>query len=143
MLTSSATCHAQEGWISRASAEQRAGRAGRTGPGHCFRLYSQSDFASFPEFTTPEIRRVGLEQLVLQILALGGGDPRSFDFLDPAPPESLEAAVRSLVSHEAVRAVPSYLEGGREHLVLTPLGEVSRCILSGKKGKRKVRWRRV
>jgi HrpA-like RNA helicase len=63
---------------------------------------------------------------VLQILALGGGDPRSFDFLDPPPAESLEAAVQSLVSHEAVRARPSFLAGGREHLGLTPLGEV-RC----------------
>jgi hypothetical protein len=46
-----ATCQLQGGWISRASAGQRAGR---TGPGHCFRLYSQSDLAFFSEFTTPE-----------------------------------------------------------------------------------------
>jgi HrpA-like RNA helicase len=125
-LTSLPRVDCRRAGISRASAEQRAGRAGRTGPGHCFRLYSQSDLASFPEFTTPNIKRVGLEQLVLQILALGGGDPRSFDFLDTSLAESLEAAVRGLVSHEAVRARPSYLAEGREHLGLTPLGEV-RC----------------
>ena len=43
----------QEFWISRASAEQRKGRAGRTGPGVCFRLYSESDYINFNEFTTP------------------------------------------------------------------------------------------
>ena len=43
----------QEFWISRASAEQRKGRAGRTGPGVCFRLYSENDYLNFNEFTTP------------------------------------------------------------------------------------------
>lgn len=46
----------QEFWISRASAEQRKGRAGRTGPGVCFRMYSQDEYNLFNEFTTPEIK---------------------------------------------------------------------------------------
>ena len=61
----------QEFWISRASSEQRKGRAGRTGPGVCFRLYAESDYDSFNEYSTPEILRVPLDSLVLQGVALG------------------------------------------------------------------------
>lgn len=61
----------QEFWISRASAEQRKGRAGRTGPGVCFRLYTQTEYNEFKEFTTPEIQRVPLNSLLLQMVAMG------------------------------------------------------------------------
>jgi HrpA-like RNA helicase len=61
----------QEFWISRASAEQRKGRAGRTGPGVCFRFYSEADYNNFNEFTTPEIKRVPLNSLLLQMIAMG------------------------------------------------------------------------
>ena len=61
----------QEFWISRASSEQRKGRAGRTGPGVCFRLYAESDYDAFNEYSTPEIMRVPLDSLVLQSVALG------------------------------------------------------------------------
>ena len=66
----------QEFWISRASAEQRKGRAGRTGPGVCFRMYAESDYDSFSEYSTAEIQRVPLESLVLQITALNLGNVR-------------------------------------------------------------------
>ena len=98
----------QEFWISRASAEQRKGRAGsyfvclfvspsvtlsvrlsvclsirhavcptgRTGPGVCFRMYAESDYDSFSEYSTPEIQRVPLDSLVLQITALDMGNIR-------------------------------------------------------------------
>ena len=66
----------QEFWISRASAEQRKGRAGRTGPGVCFRMYAESDYDSFNEYSTPEILRVPLDSLVLQVKALDSGDVR-------------------------------------------------------------------
>lgn len=57
----------QEFWISRASAEQRKGRAGRTGPGVCYRLYAESDYDAFPPYPVPEIQRVALDALVLQV----------------------------------------------------------------------------
>ena len=66
----------QEFWISRASAEQRKGRAGRTGPGVCFRMYAESDYDSFNAYSTPEIQRVPLDSLVLQVTALGLGSIR-------------------------------------------------------------------
>lgn len=66
----------QEFWISRASAEQRKGRAGRTGPGVCFRMYAESDYDAFNAYSAPEIQRVPLDSLVLQITALGLGSIR-------------------------------------------------------------------
>lgn len=64
----------QEFWISQASAEQRKGRAGRTGPGVCFRLYAESDYDAFAPYAVPEIRRVALDALVLQVRRGQGGD---------------------------------------------------------------------
>lgn len=72
----------QEFWISKASAEQRKGRAGRTGPGHCYRLYSQEDYDKFQDYPVPEIQRITLEAIVLQVKALGLGNPRHFDFIE-------------------------------------------------------------
>ena len=68
----------QEFWISRASSEQRKGRAGRTGPGVCFRMYAESDYDAFNEYSTPEIRRVPLDSLVLQVAALNMGNVRKY-----------------------------------------------------------------
>ncbi|XP_010281450.1 PREDICTED: probable ATP-dependent RNA helicase DHX34, partial [Phaethon lepturus] len=73
----------QEFWISRASAEQRKGRAGRTGPGVCYRLYAESDYDAFSPYPVPEIQRVALDALVLQLKSMGLGDPRIFPFLEP------------------------------------------------------------
>lgn len=64
----------QEFWISQASAEQRKGRAGRTGPGVCFRLYAESDYDAFAPYAVPEIRRVALDALVLQVRHGRGGE---------------------------------------------------------------------
>lgn len=66
----------QEFWISRASSEQRKGRSGRTGPGVCFRMYAESDYDAFNEYSTSEILRVPLDSLVLQVTSLGLGDVR-------------------------------------------------------------------
>ncbi len=67
--------------ISQASANQRAGRAGRTSPGTVIRLYSQEDFNSRPEFTDPEILRTNLASVILQAASLGLGELGKFPFL--------------------------------------------------------------
>ncbi len=69
--------------ISRASADQRAGRCGRIGPGICIRLYTEDDYESRPAFTEPEIQRTSLASVILQMAALGLGDVDRFPFLDP------------------------------------------------------------
>ncbi|CAL8363622.1 unnamed protein product [Merluccius merluccius] len=86
----------QEFWISRASAEQRKGRAGRTGPGVCYRLYAESDYDAFAPYPVPEIHRVALDSLVLQMKSMGVGDPRSFVFIDPPPAASIQTAMTYL-----------------------------------------------
>lgn len=105
----------QEFWISQASAEQRKGRAGRTGPGVCFRLYAESDYDAFAPYAVPEIRRVALDALVLQMKSMSVGDPRTFPFIEPPPPASLETAIRylrdqgALDSSEALTPIGSLL----------------------------------
>ena len=75
------------GWISKASASQRAGRAGRTGPGHCYRLYSSAVYErDFQEYAVPEILRTPIEGVVLQLSALNV--PNIVDkFPFPTPPD--------------------------------------------------------
>jgi ATP-dependent helicase HrpA len=68
--------------ISRASADQRAGRCGRVAEGVCVRLYSEEDFAGRPQFTDPEILRTNLASVILQMAALGLGEVEAFPFLD-------------------------------------------------------------
>eukprot|EP00124_Ichthyophonus_hoferi_P001336 Ihof_evm11s66 gene=Ihof_evmTU11s66 len=97
----------QECWISRASAEQRKGRAGRTGPGHCFRLYDRSEYNHFDAYSTPEIRRVPIQQIILQMKSLAGDndvDPRHFNFIEKPAIENVEIAMQSLIRHGALDA---------------------------------------
>ena len=68
--------------ISQASANQRAGRCGRIGPGVCIRLYSEEDFSLRPEFTDPEIKRSNLASVILQMKSLRLGDIDAFPFVE-------------------------------------------------------------
>ncbi|SBS85469.1 pre-mRNA-splicing factor ATP-dependent RNA helicase PRP43, putative [Plasmodium ovale] len=83
--------------ISKASAQQRAGRAGRTKPGKCFRLYTEKCFEqTLPEQTYPEILRSNLGSVVLNLKKLGIDDLVHFDFMDPPAPETLMRALEQL-----------------------------------------------
>ena len=82
--------------ISQASAAQRSGRCGRVAPGVCFRLYSEDDFQSRPEYTDAEILRTNLASVVLQMKLLGLGDVGAFPFLDPPEPRAVSAALTLL-----------------------------------------------
>lgn len=82
--------------ISKASADQRAGRCGRVRNGTCIRLYSQQDYESRPRFTLPEIRRVNCAGVLLRMANLGIGGPRHFPFLQPPSPASINAGFSQL-----------------------------------------------
>jgi pre-mRNA-splicing factor ATP-dependent RNA helicase DHX15/PRP43 len=89
--------------ISKASAQQRAGRAGRTRPGKCFRLYTEKSFVKeLQEQTYPEILRSNLGSVVLQLKKLGIDDLVHFDFMDPPAPETLMRALELLNYLEAL-----------------------------------------
>ncbi|KAK4366997.1 hypothetical protein RND71_014877 [Anisodus tanguticus] len=88
--------------VSQSSANQRAGRGGRTEPGKCYRLYSQSDFEAMPRHQEPEIRKIHLGVAVLRILVLGIKNVRDFDFVDAPSPKAIEMATRNLVKLGAV-----------------------------------------
>jgi len=88
--------------VSRASATQRAGRAGRTKPGKCYRLYTEQAYQSMPEATVPEIQRSNLAPAILQLKALGIDNVVRFDFITPPPAELVIRALELLYSLEAL-----------------------------------------
>ncbi|KAL7661217.1 hypothetical protein ACMYSQ_000641 [Aspergillus niger] len=88
--------------ISKAAAVQRAGRAGRTKPGKCFRLYTQQAYEQLPEATVPEIQRSNLAPVIMQLKALGIDNIVRFDFLTSPPTELVIRAFELLYSLGAV-----------------------------------------
>ncbi len=88
--------------ISQSSAQQRAGRAGRTEPGTCVRLYSSAAFSRMRPNTVPEIKRLQLGQTVLKLLSLGIGNPVAFDYIESPGRENIVSALRQLAILEAV-----------------------------------------
>ncbi|KAK9798902.1 hypothetical protein WJX73_005276 [Symbiochloris irregularis] len=118
-------------WISQASAAQRAGRSGRTGPGHCYRLYSSAFFSNtFPEHTLPEIVNSPLEGVVLTMKALGIDRVQNFPF--PLPPESksLAQAQAALVAMGALEGdgQPQAHNNGEAALSLTRIGRAMAAL---------------
>ncbi|GMM28987.1 ATP-dependent RNA helicase [Martiniozyma asiatica (nom. inval.)] len=84
-------------WVAKASADQRAGRAGRTGPGHCYRLYSSAIYESeFPQFSQPEILRMPVEGVVLNMKSMGIQTVSNFPFPTPPDRKSLQKAEKLL-----------------------------------------------
>ncbi|MGD1833500.1 MAG: helicase-related protein [Sphaerochaetaceae bacterium] len=82
--------------VSRASCQQRAGRAGRTAPGECFRLYSEHDFSMRDRFGSEEILRTDLSEVVLRMSELGIYDYQSFPFLTKPKERALQSAKQTL-----------------------------------------------
>lgn len=99
--------------VSKASATQRAGRAGRTGPGRCVRLYARRDFEARPAFPAPEILRADLAETALELRAAGIADLEALAWFEPPPAAALRAADALLARLGAVDASSG----------LTPLGE--------------------
>ncbi len=83
--------------VAQANADQRAGRAGRTGPGHCYRLYTERQFRDeLLKTQVPEIQRTNLANVVLLLKSLGVTDLKEFDFMDPPPQENLQNSMYQL-----------------------------------------------
>jgi len=100
---------------SRASANQRAGRAGRVGPGKCFRLYTKWAFYhELEENTTPEIQRTNLNSVVLLLKSLGINDLINFDFMDAPPPDTLIRALEQLYALGALNDRGELTKVGRQ-----------------------------
>ncbi|RMZ83620.1 hypothetical protein DV738_g921, partial [Chaetothyriales sp. CBS 135597] len=121
--------------VSKASAIQRAGRAGRIQPGKCFRLYTQTAFSALPAATPPEIQRSNLAPLVLQLKALGIDNIVRFPFLSPPPAQLMIRAFELLYS---LGAVDDYAKltsptGTRmAELAVPPM--MAKCLLSSAEG---------
>ncbi|GAB4485836.1 MAG: ATP-dependent helicase HrpB [Thermodesulfovibrionales bacterium] len=106
--------------ISKASAAQRKGRAGRLGPGVCYRLYREADFLAMQDFAPPEILVSDLAALALELAAWGVADSASLAWLDQPPPASWNAARALLIALGAVDASGRITEKGKR-MVRLPL----------------------
>lgn len=124
-------------WISQASADQRSGRAGRTGPGFCYRLYSTPVYGNiFKKFSDPEISNAPIESVILQLKAIGIVNTMTFPFPTPPDFELLRTAIISLVKLKAlsinnekdernfVELIDKKLKENLDHTTLTELGKV-------------------
>lgn len=117
--------------ISRAAADQRAGRAGRTAPGRCFRLWGEPDHARRTEFEAPEVHRVDLGEAVLLLKAAGVAEPRTFRWLDPPTEEALARAERLLHDLGALDGAGRLTDEGRKMAALPLEPRFSRLMLAG------------
>ena len=114
---------------SRASAEQRAGRAGRTAHGVCYRLYSQHTLHAMAPHTPPEICVTDLSQLVLELAAWGINDPLQLAWLDAPPATALESASRLLLELNLLDETGRITTIGREVVRLPLHPRLGRLLL--------------
>ena len=119
--------------ISRASAIQRAGRAGRTAPGRCLRLYTQGDFQSRAAFETPEIRRADLTQSVLELKALGVGDLGAFPWFERPEASALVACERLLYLLGGLSSSGELTAMGQRMAEIPAHPRVSRLLIEAEK----------
>ncbi|KAH8925605.1 P-loop containing nucleoside triphosphate hydrolase protein [Atractiella rhizophila] len=110
----------QVSWISKAAAAQRAGRAGRTGPGHCYRSYSSAVFDQFfAEHSQPEILRMPIEGIVMQMKSMNIDNVANFPFPTPPDRTRLQQAEELLTHLGAITQTPS---NNKRPSVITDLG---------------------
>ena len=114
--------------ISKASANQRRGRAGRTRPGVCWRLYARRDYESRALFSTEEIHRTDLSEVVLRMAELGIRDYESFDFISPPGRAGILSAIETLQALEALDEDQELTEIGRQMLAFPILPKFSRIL---------------
>jgi len=117
--------------VSQASANQRAGRCGRIGPGICIRLYTEDDYNGRDAYTAPEIQRTNLASVILQTTALRMGPLENFPFLEPPRMGTITDGYRSLYELGAIDEKNSITEVGRQLSRLPVDPRVGRLILAG------------
>ncbi|CAH0481738.1 unnamed protein product [Peronospora belbahrii] len=120
--------------VSQAMANQRAGRAGRTAPGKCFRLYTAWSYKNeLDENTVPEIQRTNLASVVLLMKSLGINDLLHFDFMDPPPEKALIRSLEQLYALGALNGLGELTKLGRRmaEFPLDPM--MSKALLASEK----------
>ncbi|MDB4748235.1 ATP-dependent helicase HrpB [Akkermansiaceae bacterium] len=117
--------------IARAAADQRAGRAGRTGPGRCVRLWSKSDHRNRKEFETPEVRRVDLAEAILFLKRLGVNEITGFRWLDQPENERRLDAEKLLASLGALDSGGRLMEVGKKMAALPLHPRLAALVLQG------------
>ncbi len=116
--------------VSQASAEQRAGRAGRTGPGRCIRLWSQTDHEARPLREVPEIKRVDLSETILLLLSSGWGEAAIFPWYEKPDDKALQRALTVLADLGAVDAQGKLTNLGRRMSVFPAHPRYARMLLA-------------
>ncbi|KAI6658079.1 Pre-mRNA-splicing factor ATP-dependent RNA helicase PRP1 [Oopsacas minuta] len=117
--------------ISKSSAEQRAGRAGRTQPGKCYRLYSQDAYEAMANDTIPEIMRSDLTSVILQLKVMGI-DLETFESINPPTPDQVEFAIERLIQLNALDPYHNVTKTGRQMARFPLDAEVSRMLVASK-----------
>lgn len=115
--------------ISRASCKQRKGRAGRTQKGYCYRLFSSEDYKNREKFTTEEIHRRDLTEVILRMADLGINNYESFDFIAPPGPSSIRSAIKTLQMLDALDEHKKITELGKQMAVFPLSPRISRILL--------------
>jgi len=119
--------------ISRASAEQRAGRAGRTRPGRALRLYTSHDFDQRPAYDVPEIARADLADLAMTLASLGVFDAGALEWLEP-PPAAAWGAARALLTELGGVDAQGLTDVGRRMQPLPTHPRLARIVVAGQDG---------
>lgn len=118
--------------ISKASADQRSGRAGRNAPGYCLRLWTERDHLSLPDFNSPEIARVELSECLLQLMLWGESDLANFPWFEAPPAASYEQALSLLDKLDAM-SNGAINELGKKMAQLPLQPRMARLLLEGQK----------
>lgn len=117
--------------ISKASANQRAGRCGRIAPGVCVRLFDETDFDNREPFTSPELLRSDLAGVILQMIDLGLGDPLAFPFIDPPVSSRWRDGYNTLIELGAIDPRYTLTDLGKRMGRLPVDPRIARMILAG------------
>lgn len=120
--------------ISKASAEQRKGRAGRTAPGRCYRLWSRADERGMPERDTPEVRRVDLAGPALEVRVFAGRDPREFAWFEAPEATALARADALATALGALDASGRVTALGRTLLEFPLHPRLARILVAAQQG---------